>query len=771
MDWLPPSVLYCVAACFALGGLCQRKRRVLCLETDAYLIRYAPVTFKPPGERHPLKLSTAHELLCPNLDAFQGYIINRGLRELDSHFSRTGQGIWKAFAPLVTGAIGEAVGEEEEDYDAAVEKRPAETVLPTFFKSKRWLAFGEGWFFLCDDPHNPNTHNARLRLRYLRKYCCAHGRNSSCIHCTFYVNLPVWFPLPMLKNRPATVGDIGTAQVVRWPSPFLYRWASYRDHMARSLDTDGVDIDSLPEKSQEALVVERLSGASCYFVSKTYGKMYAMDQPDTPQGDAAWQGPRNWLRTFERYWKPPCTHNWRRLPDTDERKNHWRCEAVHRRGPGDERGEVCGDVMPGRVDNGIEKRPAEALRKSWGLEATLATLDVRRQAYQRFMNAQLVLVVWGETRTGKTAFIVDLGPDGGAFQKDDIFMVGKGEADVFGRLRDNTAIAWLNEYNEWKMKAVDFKAFAEGTSMNARGMYESGSITSARFFKCISMNGVLQTKQVQVTDPQTGAPAVDDKGLPVTRSVTRMRRPFGRKYDKDGAVNARLHMAEMSIHPPTQDQELSMRIAKHEWDEILVYQMTLKYVPLERRAAWRLKRHTNISREQLRDDDAEDAGGSQMAAQAPPPPPPPPAPPKQQPPFNSALITVAAPGQGSGDEDEEGGSRSGAAPSEHRAPPRRVRLNTSSSGILGAEDTVMFPGQSDEEGGVAPRKKQRRQQQQQAKRKAAPSEEEEEDDSASSSSGDSSLVPLSGSTMLEREESVTTRLGGSTSLGPPSPKS
>lgn len=596
------------------------------------------------------------------------------------------------------------------------------------------------------------------------------------------MNLPVWFPLPLLKNRPATVGDVGTAQVIRWPSPFLYRWASYRDHMARSLDVDGVNIDSLPEKSQEALVVERLCGASCYFVSKTYGKMYAMDQPDTPQGDAAWAGPRNWLRTFERYWKPPCTHNWKRLPDTDERKNHWRCEAVHhRRGPGDERGEVCGDVMPGRVDNiaGTEKRPAEALRKSWGLEATLATLDVRRQAYQRFMNAQLVLVVWGETRTGKTAFIVDLGPDGGAFQKEDIFMVGKGEADVFGRLRDNTAIAWLNEYKEEKMKAVDFKAFSEGTSMNARGMYESGSIMSARFFKCISMNGMLQTKQVQVTDPQTGAPMVDEKGLPVTRSVTRMRRPFGRKYDKDGAVNARLHMAEMSIHPPTQDQELSMRIAKNEWDEILVYQMTLKYVPLERRAAWRLKRHTNISREQLQDD-VEDAGGSQMEPPAPSAPPPPPAPsaPKQS--SYSALITVAAPGEGSGDDNEEGdgaaSSRSGAAPSEHRAQPRRVRLNTSSSGILGAEDTVMFPGQSDEEEAAPKKKKQRQQQQQQqkGKRKAVASEEEE-DESASSSSGDSSLVPLSGSTMLEREETVTTRLGGSTSLDapppPPSPRS
>lgn len=734
--------------------------------SHAYIYRYAPVTFKPPGERQPISLSTAHELLCPNLDAFQGYIINRGLRELDSHFSRTGQGIWKAFAPLVTGAINaaDAVGDDEEDYDAAVESRPAQTVLPTFFKSKRWLAFGEGWFFLCDDPHNPDTPKARLRLRYLRKYCCAHGRNTKCLHCTFYVNLPVWFPLPMLKTRPATVGDLsGVPQTVNWPSPFLYRWASYRDHMARSLDTDGTRIEDLPERSQEALVVERLCGASCYFVSKTFGKMYTMDRPDTPQGDAAWAGPRNWLRTFERYWKPPCTHNWKRLPDTDERKNHWRCEAVHRRGPGDERGEICGDVMPGRVEHGVEKRPAEALRKSWGLEATLATLDVRRQAYQRFVNAQLVLVVWGDTRTGKTAFIVDLGPDGGCFQKDDIFMVGKGEADVFGRLRDNTVIAWLNEYHEWKMKAVDFKAFAEGSSMNARGMYESGSITSARFFKCISMNGVKVDKRVPLTDPNTGEQLVDAQGVPQTRVVTYMRRPFGRKYDKDGAVGARLHMAEMSIHPPTQDQELSMRIAKYEWDEILVYQMTLKYVPLERRAAWRQKRHTNISREERREDE-DDAGGSQL-----PPPPPPPPPPQKQPPLvtpRSSLITVAAPGQGSGDEggeeeeEEEGGSTSSSAPPSSRPLPpqgeqrrRRVRLNTSSSGILGAEDTVMFPGEEEEE-------EQRRTRKAGGKRKQPEEEREEADES--SSSGDS-LVPLSGSAMLDREESVT-RLGGSTSL-------
>lgn len=83
----------------------------------------------------------------------------------------------------------------------------------------------------------------------------------------------------------------------------------------------------------------------------------------------------------------------------------------------------------------------------------------------------------------------------------------------------------------------------------------------------------------------------------------------------------------------------------------------------------------------------------------------------------------------------------------------------------------MFPGQSDEEAAAAATKKQPKQRV--GKRKAV--DEEEEEESSASSSGDSSLVPLSGSVALEREESVT-RLGGSMSAldapqRPPSPRS
>lgn len=547
---------------------------------------YAPVVFKDSmGVTR--TVNSSHELMCPDIDSFIGHLISASLSWFNDSVKHSKK-VSKAedFKKFVTGALSRS-GER------------AKTFLPILEFDYHVMAMGtDGWFLLCDDPHNPNTPNAKERIRYI-KSANGHQPKCPCIDCNAYVNLPVWFPLAGMMKRNGWEDDDGSVR--SYVSPFLYSAGTYKDHMDGFKTKRVVDLVNV--KLLELDEVARTPGKSCYFVDRMNGNIEKWDQPLTIQGDASWRGPTTFLKVLEPYGSYPCeNHLWVKEKRDDDRDGMYICKAMNTATKSE-----CGTRLKGRLkmNNWVDpitntkqsKRswspPEETSRPSWGPDRKVFFHDMRRTAYQEFIFGQLALVIYGTGRLGKTLVIQDIGPDGKMFHPSDIMFIGTGQADKFGAMKRNVRLLWGNEWTEKTLKAVDLKPYLEASSMPARGMGQASEWQCPRHPKFLIVNPEVKRKKLymEVENPDTH----EMEKHPIIDQVTGKQkveqkeiRPFGWNYDSgNDSVIQRMAMFRFGIKPQRLEESYTAKVIE-EGPEILVYHMTLRYVPLDKRVSWRL---------------------------------------------------------------------------------------------------------------------------------------------------------------------------------------
>lgn len=565
--------------------------------------------------RKPILIDTAHEIFCTSLDDFKGHLQVKSASYGDAGV-RFNAALTADFPTYVSKAITDK-----------------DSLLPVLRRNDRFVAFPEGWLYLCDDPHNPdgkdlhnpNTPNARKRIQLIQQYCCDCVVAGKCDLCTYYVNLPLWFPLPKsvswdVVTCEATSHTEEQRQTYRcpWPSPFLRKDAKYVSYLGDP-ETFGKTF------SVKDLVEKHLSGASCYYVCREIGLFELLDiDPSlstTHPSHLSAARPSSWLSLFEPYRKEPCEkHKW----DFDGLdKRTFTCSSCK-----EVKKATLSADPPSEDDPNYEAksklyrecpfyRPQDASRPSWGLANWIKNMEHQRQVFQKHRQADLVLVYEGPTRTGKTAMIAHLAPiyseDGKKtlFPEEDVMFIGKGQADKLGSLKKNVKLAWLNEFKVNSMDMTEFKTVMEGAAMPARGMQEKSGWNRAAFHKVITINypekEVKEITREVVKDDLTGQPIMITKKSPdgtettqpkmqkVTRKVKVVQKDPWAEYAKDGAIKARLTEFRVEIIPEELDKDLIPRV-EDEAIRILVYLMLLRFLDPKESRKWRLGSSLNISR-------------------------------------------------------------------------------------------------------------------------------------------------------------------------------
>lgn len=557
----------------------QKNLRFFRINNDWQVMK--PVEFTDEGTGRRVTVDTAFEPFCSSVKHFLGHLNTLSAAWMDG-VQRFGQATLQNFE---VNLLAELKGN---------------TRLPTLTKDDRWVALAnEGWFYICDDPHNPDGIYARKRIRYLREFSCQEGEAChGCDRCLYYCNLPYYFPLPNRMwgeevSRRNERGEIVETETVfrKLPSLFLYAGDEYRGHV------EG-EVGEL--RSVSVFVKTLLLNKGCYYVSRKLGHIHQLDKKkDSWESNDRAGAPVHWLSAVDVYRPPPCKHKW-----FEERGNAagW-FNCVGGTDP------ACGERRRGHPVAGDRwEKPDIAARASWGEVRYREFMECIRRIFQLFVTRDKVLVIEGPPATGKSLLIAPFAPayddrSPTLFPMEDIMQLGTGAADKMGGLKENTRLAWLNEYDPETLKVDVFKVFAEGLEFFARGMRERSSWQAARLPKLVSLNYKKFKKY---------GPNGEYLGEFYDRD------PW-KTYDDSGAVKDRLEEFRAEIYPKELKKEMLLQVQR-EGIAILVHTVDLRFIPYVERHRWRKGGTLTVTRLEERNRSMRESGEGDDGRPPPPPP-------------------------------------------------------------------------------------------------------------------------------------------------------